>query len=118
MMSDGVTSVEDAVDEVAERMCVNALAATGTVLTYDTEYVAPVDGYMRGIVNEGASKYIILYAKRTNNTWFSLAQTSGGAVGEAIATSVNLFVPKGMSIKYNGSASGDTSCAFIPLAST
>lgn len=118
MMSDGVTSVEDAVDGVVERMSVNALAAQGTALTYDTEYVATADGYMRGIVNEGSAKYIILFGKRTNGTWFQLAQASGGAVGAAVTANVTIFIPKGMSVKFSGSASADTSCAFVPLAST
>lgn len=117
MMSDGTTSVEEAVNDVMERMGVNALAAAGTALTYDTEYVAPADGYMRGIVNEGATKYIKLYVKRTNNTWFPLIQTSGNAVGAAVDTGISLFVLKGMSVKFNGSSSADVSCAFIPLSS-
>lgn len=42
-----IEAVEDAIDDIAERMGVNALADI-VALTYDTEYVTSADGYMRG----------------------------------------------------------------------
>lgn len=110
----GGGNVEDAIDEVAERINANTLANAGTVLTYDTEFVCPSDGYIRGLVNTGATKHITFWMKRANGTWFSLFQTVGGDEVSGINC---IFVKKGMRVKYDGNSSADTNCAFIPLLS-
>ena len=106
--------LKNTLTNVTERISANTLANAITALTFDTEYVAAADGYLRGIANPGTSKYISLKGKLTDDTWYTLAQAGDTTI---ISDVISLFVRKGMSVKFTGSSSTDVSCYFIPLTS-
>ena len=108
-LSDGVTSVEDAVDELKAN-----ITSGSTALSFDTEYTASSDGYVRGVVNQGASKYVQIML------YFSSAGAYGVAakVGDTpnIGQACTVYVRKGMKYKIQCSSTNDATCSFIPLS--
>lgn len=112
MMSDGVTSVEDALDEVAERIDAHVLNNTYVTLSFQTEYIVPNDGYLCGVCNNGVSKYVDLQIKTSTGEWITMARGGGIQTNNDIEA---IFVKKGMHVRLFGSASTDVSCQYYPI---
>lgn len=103
------TNVQAAVDEVDARVNANTLG-TAVELTSDTNYVAPSDGYARlGIGNTG-NLYGRLYV---NGEVMITLQNPNGSTPASYPTAA-LFIKKGMTIKFDGSAG--TGAKFYPIA--
>ena len=109
MMSDGVTSVEDAVDKLKANTMIGA-----DTLSFDTEYTASSDGYVRGIVNHGSDKFVQIMLYFSNAAAYGLAAKVGDSPNENQACVV--YVRKGMKYKVNCSSVNDATCTFIPIS--
>lgn len=109
MMSDGVTSVEEAVDELKAN-----ITSGPTALSFDTEYTASSDGYVRGIVNQGANKFVQIQLYFSSAGAYGIVAKVGDSLNEGQACSV--YVRKGMKYKIQCSSTNDATCVFIPLS--
>jgi hypothetical protein len=83
MMSDGVTRVEDAIEEVTA----NTLG-TAVALTFDSAYEAPSDGYIVGVASPGSGNYVTLNVGGVN-------MARAFSVDSNFGSYANVFVKKG-----------------------
>lgn len=110
------TDVQGAIDELddaLDKLKANTMRGTDT-LSFDTEYIASSDGYIRGIVNHGSGKFVQIMLYFSAAATYGLAAKVGDSPNENQACVV--YVRKGMKYKVNCSSINDATCSFIPLS--
>lgn len=105
------TSVGDEVSDINDRISTNAISNdTRITLSYNTEYVTLVDGYLRIFCNSGGNCWVTGYI---NNVALLQATTVPGQTAAGVNA---IFVRKGSKIKYSGNSSESTTGYFYPLS--
>lgn len=104
-----VTSVEDALDELKAN-----ITRGSTALSFDTEYTASSDGYVRGIVNNGSNKFVQIMLYLDSAGTYGVFAKVGDSLSQGQVCTV--YVRKGTKYKIQCSSTNDATCSFIPLS--